>query len=107
MTADQQTHASGGSPLEHELSIPSATVLRGATSLRQLRDRVQALVNELDRLRKINQEFAERITELESPGKKNPNSVTLTFDNDKEKLLARINSFIKAIDDYLILEENK
>jgi len=96
---------SGTRPIEHGLHVPSATVLRGAASLRQLRDRVQALVKELERLRKINRESAERIAELESPKEKDSETVEITFESDKEQLRTRVNAFIKAIDDYLTIEE--
>ena len=106
MIAEKKTQGREASsrPLEHELDVTSASVLRGAASLRLLRDRVQALVKELDRLREKNQELANRIAELQSPQKENPKTTTLTFEKDREKLLAQINAFIKAIDDYLAME---
>ncbi len=98
---------SASRPLEHELDIASATVLRGSASLRQLRDRVQALVRELDRLRGENQELMEKIAELQTSRKKNSRTTTLTFEKDREQLLAQINTFIKAIDSYLTTEDEK
>ena len=98
---------SASRPLEHELDIASATVLRGSASLRQLRDRVQALVRELDRLRGENQELMKKIAELQTSRKKNSRTTTLTFEKDREQLLAQINTFIKAIDSYLTTEDEK
>ena len=93
-------------PLEHEFDSPSAAILRGAESLRQLRNHVQDIVRELDRLREANRKLADRITELEATPNLSSKFARLTFDEDKEQLLNRINSFIKVIDAYLVSEEN-
>ena len=94
-------------PLEHELDVPSGAVLRGAASLRQLRDHVQALVKELDHLRDRNRKLAHRITQLESEYHRSSKLTNLSFDEDKEQLLEQVHGFIKTIDSYLINEQDQ
>ncbi len=94
-------------PTESELAVPAVAVLRGPALLRQLRDHVQVLVKELDRLQVKNQKLTERIAELESSGMQNLASTNLTFEENREQLLTRINSFIEAIDSYLATEQEE
>ena len=107
MAAERQEREEnpGSYPLEHEFDSPSAVILRGAESLRQLRNHVQDIVQELDRLRETNRQLADRITELEAAPNLSSKFTRLTFDEDKEELLNRINAFIKVIDAYLVSEE--
>ncbi|MCY3999841.1 MAG: hypothetical protein OXF06_13085 [Bacteroidetes bacterium] len=92
---------------EPEIASPSSTVSRGSVSLRRLRDRVQILVKELDRLRNENQDLTQRILELESSPKIKSRVTSVNFEENREELLARVNSFIQTIDDYLIKEDKK
>ncbi len=97
----------GSHQLEHEFDIPSSIVLRGSASLRQLRDRVQAVVKELDRLRERNQKLAKQIANLESAPTRTSKTANLTFEEDREQLLKKVNSFIKTIDNYLSIDEER
>ena len=92
---------------EPEIASPSSTVSRGSVSLRRLRDRVQILVKELDRLRNENQTLTQRILELESSPKIKSRVTSVKFDENREELLARVNAFIQTIDDYLVKEDKK
>jgi len=92
---------------EPEIGSPSSTVSRGSVSLRRLRDRIQILVKELDRLRNENQTLTQRIIELESISKIKSRVTSVEFDENREDLLARVNSFIQTIDDYLIKEDKQ
>ncbi len=100
-----QSKAPVSTELEHELDIPSSMVLRGSASLKQLRDRVQAVVKELNDLREQNRKLAKKILALESPGSQNSKTTNLTFDEDKEQLLKKVNSFIETIDSHLNINE--
>lgn len=102
MIAEGQTHAQESG---HEFGMPSTAVLRGSASLRQLRDRVQAIVKELDRLQEENKKLSNRIAELESARIPQSDRTHLTFNKDKEALLSQINTFIKTIDNYLAFEQ--
>lgn len=97
----------GSRQLEHEFDIPSSIVLRGSVSLRQLRDRVQAVVKELDRLRDRNRKLAKQISDLESAPSQTSKTANLTFEEDREQLLKKVNSFIKTIDNYLSINEER
>ncbi len=102
-----QPQEPGSRQLEHEFDIPSSIVLRGSASLRQLRDRVQAVVKELDRLRERNRKLAKQIADLESAPSGTSKRANLTFEEDREQLLNKVNSFIKTIDNYLSINEER
>ncbi len=101
----QVQHSSLLPPQDSDLVVPSVAELRGPELLRQLRDRVQQLVRELDRLQVKNHKLTLRIAELESSEVQNSTSTNLSFEEDRGQLLVRINSFIKAIDGYLATEQ--
>lgn len=91
-------------PVDQGFDMQPAIALRGAKSLRQLRDRVEAAVREIKHLRQQNRKLAERIAELEAASDMKPTTAVLTFDEDEQELLDRINKFIKTIDNYLVFE---
>lgn len=97
----------GSHQLEPEFDIPSSIVLRGSVSLRQLRDRVQAVVKELNHLRERNQQLAQQISDLESAPSQSSKTTHLTIEENKEQLLEKVNSFIKTIDHYLSINEER
>lgn len=82
-----------------------AIALRGAKSLRRLRDRVEAAVKEIKRLRQQNRKLAEQIAELEAASNIKPTKAVLTFDENERELLDRINKFIRTIDNYLVFDK--
>ncbi len=102
-----QPQEAGSRQLEHEFDIPSSIVLRGSVSLRQLRDRVQAVVKELDHLREKNRKLAKQISDLESAPSQSSKTASLTFEENREQLLKKVNSFIKTIDHYLSINEER
>jgi len=107
MSSEKQNQQTDANPIEHEIGASSSTATRGTSSLRQLRDRVHILVKELDRLRNENKSLIHRISELESAQNFKSSGLSIKFTEDKDQLLARVNAFIKTIDDYLLLEENQ
>ncbi len=109
MSAQQRGPAPkpGSRQLEHEFDSPSSIVLRGSASLRQLRDRVQAVVLELGRLREENQKLAKQVAELKSGPRRSSGKTNVTFEENREQLLNRVNSFIKTIDHYLNTDEDE
>lgn len=104
MVAEKQAHIRESG---HEFDMHSTAVLRGSTSLRQLRDRVQAIVEELDRLQEENQKLSDRIAELESAQVRQSDRAHLTFEENREILLSQVNTFIKTIDNYLATEQEQ
>lgn len=93
--------------VQHEIDIPSAIVLRGSASLRQLRDRVQAVVKELERLREKNQKLTRQIAKLKAGPDSDPNTSTVIFEGDREQILNNVNMFIKTIDNYLNMDAER
>ncbi len=85
----------------NEIGMPPLVALRGAESLRLLRDRVQKTAQELNRLHKENQKLAQRVAELERGPAIDPNTTILSFEENPDRLRERINGFIQAIDTYL------
>lgn len=75
--------------------------LRHPRSLERLRDRVQAVADELERLREENAALRDRIEELETRPPTDPDLTTITFDDDPETLRRTVEGFIEAIDAYL------
>jgi regulator of replication initiation timing len=94
-------------PISQGFDMQPAIALRGAKSLRRLRDRVEAAVQEIKHLRQQNQKLAEQIAELESASNIKPTKAVLTFDENEQELLDRINKFIKTIDNYLVFDEEE
>ena len=78
--------------------------LKSPQSLERLRDRVQAVVHELDRLRKENTELTERIEHLETRPALDVDGTLLTFDESPDALREKVEGFINAIDQYLAKE---
>ena len=83
------------------IRTPHLVALRGAESLRQLRDRIKKAIEELNRLRTENQKLADRIAELERGPVFDENNTIITFNTPPHLLRKRIDSFIDAIDAYL------
>jgi len=78
--------------------------LKSPQSLERLRDRVQAAVNELDRLRKENAALTERIEHLETRPTLDVDGTLLTFDENPDALREKVEGFINTIDEYLAKE---
>ncbi len=94
-------------PVDQGFDMQPAIALRGAKSLRRLRDRVEAAVKEIKRLRQQNRKLAEQIAELEAASNIKPTKAVLTFDENEQELLDRINKFIKTIDNYLVFDQEE
>ncbi len=92
-------------PSGQGFDMQPAIALRGAKSLRRLRDRVEAAVKEIKRLRQQNRKLAEQIAELEAASNIKPTKAVLTFDENERELLDRINKFIRTIDNYLVFDK--
>ncbi len=107
MSAEDQNQEREHNLIEHEIGASYSTVTRGIASLRRLRDHVHSLVTELDRLRDENKSLVHRINELESAQHLKSSGSSVKFDENREQLLARVDTFIKTIDEYLLLEENQ
>lgn len=99
--AFEEKSLKGGS----EIGMPPLVALRGAESLRLLRDRVQKTAQELGRLRKENRNLANRIAELESGPSIDPSATLLSFEEDPARLRERVSGFIEAIDTYLARDD--
>ena len=84
-----------------DADVDERTGLRRVASLERLRDRVEVTSREMKRLRRENQELAERVKELESRPAVEPHGTFLSLDHDPELLKRKISGFIEAIDDYL------
>ncbi|MXZ05589.1 MAG: hypothetical protein F4Y90_08945 [Rhodothermaceae bacterium] len=95
--------SSGGQGFDMQPTI----ALRGAKSLRRLRDRVEAAAREIKRLRQQNRKLAEQIAELEAASNMEPTKTVLTFDESEQEFLDRINKFIKTIDNYLLFDQRE
>ena len=81
---------------------PSQTELR---ALVHLRDRVEAAAREVERLREENATLTARVAELQA-GTMAPNGgIALCGEGDAEKLKAKIQGFIEAIDRVLSTPE--
>jgi hypothetical protein len=78
--------------------------LKSPQSLERLRDRVQAAVHELDRLRKENAALTERIEQLETRPTLDVDDTLLAFDEHPDALREKVEGFISAIDQYLAKE---
>lgn len=78
--------------------------LKSPQSLERLRDRVQAAVHELDRLRKENAALTERIEHLETRPTLDVDGTLLAFDEHPDALREKVEGFISAIDQYLAKE---
>lgn len=78
--------------------------LKSPQSLERLRDRVQAAVHELDRLRKENAALTERIEDLEARPALDVDGTLLAFDENPDTLREKVEGFIHAIDQYLAKE---
>ena len=87
--------------------VQPTIALRGAKSLRRLRDRVEAAAREIKRLRQQNRKLAEQIAELEAASNMEPTNTVLTFDENEQEFLDRINKFIKTIDNYLLFDRSE
>ena len=93
-------------PADRGFDMQPAIALRGAKSLRRLRDRVEAAAREIRRLRQQNRKLAEQIAELEAASNMEPTNTVLTFDENEQEFLDRINKFIKTIDNYLLFDRS-
>ena len=94
------------SPGGQGFDVQPTIALRGAKSLRRLRDRVEAAAREIKRLRQQNRKLAEQIAELEAASNMEPTNTVLTFDENEQEFLDRINKFIKTIDNYLLFDRS-
>lgn len=94
-------------PVDQGFDVQPAIALRGARSLRRLRDRVEAAAREIKRLRQQNRILAEQIAELESASDIEPTKTVLTFDENEQEFLDRINKFIRTIDNYLLFDQRE
>ena len=88
-----------------QIGMPSLVALRGAESLRQLRDRIRKAVDELGRLREENRKLAERIVELERGPVGDPDETLLKIGEAPDQLRERLDAYIGAIDAYLAKNE--
>jgi predicted RNase H-like nuclease (RuvC/YqgF family) len=85
---------------------PEAPVRTELRAFAQLRDRVEAAAREVERLREENAALAARIAELQAGGAAPAAAPTLFSDaEDAEKLKAKIQGFIEAIDRVLSAPE--
>ncbi|MXX59170.1 MAG: hypothetical protein F4246_12640 [Rhodothermaceae bacterium] len=94
-------------PVGQGFDMQPTIALRGAKSLRRLRDRVEAAAREIKRLRLQNRKLAEQIAELEAASNIEPTNTVLTFDENEQEFLDRINKFIKTIDNYLLFDQRE
>lgn len=75
--------------------------LKGSSSLKRLRDRVETAAHELKRLREENKALSDRLEQLELNPSVSDEGTLLTFEEDPELLRRKIETFIEAIDRYL------
>jgi hypothetical protein len=100
--ADASQNPANGRPADGaETPSQGLARLRHPRSLERLRDRVQAVTEELNRLRDANAALRDRIEELETRPPTDPDLTTITFDQDPEALRRTVEGFIEAIDAYL------
>lgn len=88
-----------------QIDMPSLVALRGAKSLRRLRDRITKAVDELGRLREENRKLAERIEELERGPIGDADETLVKIGETPSHLRQRLDAFIGAIDAYLAKNE--
>lgn len=89
----------------NQIGMPPLVALRGAESLRKLRDRVRKAVDELGRLREENRKLAERIVELERGPVGDDNETLVKLSETPDNLRNRLDAFISAIDAHLAKNE--
>jgi len=106
MPRDQRPaeNAQGSAPAD-QIGMPSLVALRGAESLRRLRDRITKAVDELGRLREENRKLEERILELERGPVWDVDETLVKISDTPEHLRKRMDTFIAAIDTYLAKNE--
>ena len=102
---DASSGTTRGSTAVNQIGMPPLVALRGAESLRQLRDRVRKAVEELGRLREENRKLAERITVLERGPVAEDGESLVKVPETPEHLRQRLDAFITAIDVYLSKNE--
>lgn len=78
--------------------------LKRPESLRRLRERVEAAVRELERLRRENEALVEKVRALEQRPDVDPERAFISFDQQPEQLRTQVESFVEAIDRYLAKE---
>ena len=89
----------------NQIGMPSLVALRGAESLRRLRDLITKSVDELGRLREENRKLEERILELERGPVGDEDETLVKISDTPEHLRNRLDTFIAAIDAYLAKNE--
>ena len=92
-------------PTASSSDVPTSRPSRSRSELRslsQLRDRVEASVREIERLRRENEALAERVAELQD-AQSGP-SFSFGEGEDTDELKARVQSFIDLVDGLLATE---
>ena len=89
-----------------EAAKPRGASLRSLQAVARLRERVEAAVRELERLRQENAALAERIRQLEANPAADFEGTLLTFDEDPDAVREQVERFIATLDRYLDKAEN-
>jgi|GEM_PF-3225958 len=90
-----------------ELAFDDAVRHKSRRALEQLRDRIEAALGEIERLRKENARLAERLRELEeTTGIADPERTVLSIDERPEAARRKVKRFIQALDQYIAQADN-